>query len=54
MGTVNKWLVYMAGLGALVVVVANPNGVFKAAQSVSQVVGGTETQIITARARQGG
>lgn len=52
MGTLNKWLVYMAGLGALVVVVANPNGVFKAAQSVSQVVGGTETQIITARAKQ--
>lgn len=54
MGTLNKWLVYMAGLGALVIVVANPNGVFKAAQSVSQVVGGTETQIITAKARQGG
>lgn len=52
MNTVNKWLVLMAGLGALVVVVANPNGVFSAAKSVSQVVGGTETQIITARAKQ--
>lgn len=54
MGTVNKWLVWMAGLGALVVVVANPNGVFSAAKSVSQVVGGTESQIISTKARQGG
>lgn len=52
MGTVQKWLLYMAGLGALVVIVANPNGVFKAAQSIQTVVGGTETQIITARAAQ--
>lgn len=51
MGTINKWLMYMAGLGALVIVVANPNGVFRAAQAVTQVVGGTETQIISARAK---
>jgi hypothetical protein len=51
MGTVNKWLMYMAGLGALVVIVANPNGVFKFAQSIQTVVGGTETQIISARAK---
>lgn len=52
MGTFQKWLVYMAGLGALVVVAANPNGIFKAAQSVQTIVGGTETQIITAKAGQ--
>lgn len=52
MSTVQKWLLYMAGLGALVIVVANPAGVFKAAQSIQTVVGGTESQIITARAKQ--
>lgn len=54
MSTVQKWLVMMAGLGALVVVVANPNGVFGAAKAVTQVVGGTESTIITANAKQGG
>ena len=54
MSTVGKWLTLMAGLGALVIVVANPNGVFKAAQSVQTVVGGTESEIISAKARQGG
>jgi hypothetical protein len=54
MGTVQKWLVMMAGLGALVIVVANPNGVFSAAKAVTQVVGGTESTIITARATQTG
>lgn len=54
MSTVGKWLTTMAGLGALVIVVANPNGVFKAAQSVTQVVGGTESTIISAKAKQGG
>jgi hypothetical protein len=54
MSLAQKWLTFMAGLGALVIVVANPNGVLGAAKAVTQVVGGTETQIITARARQGG
>lgn len=47
MTTVQKWLMAMAGLGALYLVVTNPNGVYKAAKSVQTVVGGTETQIIT-------
>jgi hypothetical protein len=47
MTTVQKWLMAMAGLGALYLVVTNPNGVYKAAQSVKTIVGGTETQIIT-------
>lgn len=54
MSTVQKWLVMMAGLGALVIVVANPNGVFSAAKSVTQVVGGTESTIINSRGKQGG
>lgn len=47
MGTIQKWLLIMGGLGALYLVVTNPNGVYKLAQSVKTAVGGTETQIIT-------
>lgn len=47
MGTVQKWLTGMIGLGALYLVVTNPNGVYKGAQAISQLVGGTETQIIS-------
>lgn len=46
-GTLSKWLMAMAGLGALYLVVTNPAGVYKAAQSIKTIVGGTETQIIT-------
>ena len=52
MSVVQKWLTLMAGLGALVIVVANPNGVLSAGKAVTQVVGGTESQIIAARAAQ--
>jgi len=54
MSTAQKWLTMMAGLGALVIVVANPNGVFGAAKAVTQVVGGTESTIIQSRGKQGG
>lgn len=54
MTTIQKWLVMMGGLGALVIIVANPNGVLGAAKAVSQIVGGTESQIITAKGRQSG
>jgi hypothetical protein len=47
MSTIQKWLMGLLGLGALYLVVTNPNGFYKAAQGVKQVVGGTETQIIT-------
>lgn len=46
-GTVSKWLMAMAGLGALYLVVTNPNGFFKTAAGVKNLVGGTETEIIT-------
>jgi hypothetical protein len=45
--TLQKWLMGLIGLGALYLVVQNPRGVFRAAQSIKTVVGGTETQIIT-------
>jgi type IV secretory pathway VirB2 component (pilin) len=45
--TLQKWLMGLIGLGALYLVVTNPQGVFKAAQSIKTVVGGSETQIIT-------
>lgn len=45
--TLQKWLLGLVGLGALFLVVTNPNGFYKAAQGVRQVVGGTESDIIT-------
>lgn len=47
MGLVQKWVLMLGGLGALYLVVTNPNGFYKAAQGVKQIVGGTETEIIT-------
>lgn len=47
MGTIQKWLVLMAGLGAGYLIVSNPKGVYSAATAVKTAVGGTETQIIT-------
>jgi hypothetical protein len=47
MGTLNKWLVIMGGLGALYLVVTNPEGFYKATSGIKNLVGGTETQIIT-------
>lgn len=47
MGTVQKWLMGMIGLGAGYLVLTNPNGFYKAASGVKNLVGGTETQIIT-------
>lgn len=45
--TIQKWLMGLIGLGALYLVVTNPNGVLKAAQAAKTVIGGSETQIIT-------
>lgn len=47
MGVVQKWLMGLISLGALYLVVTNPNGFYKAASGVKNVVGGSETQIIT-------
>lgn len=45
--TLQKWLMGLIALGALYLVVTNPEGVFKAAQAAKNVIGGSETQIIT-------
>jgi len=37
----------LIGLGALYLVVVNPNGAYKAAQGAQTLIGGSETQIIT-------
>jgi hypothetical protein len=47
MGLAQKWILIMGGLGALYLVVTNPNGFYRAASGVKNLVGGTETQIIT-------
>lgn len=46
-GTLSKWLMGLIGLGALYLVVTNPNGILKAAQAGKNLIGGSETQIIT-------
>lgn len=45
--TLQKWLMGLIGLGALFLVVTNPNGFYKASQGVRQVVGGTEADVIS-------
>jgi hypothetical protein len=45
--TLQKWLMGLLGLGAAYLVLTNPNGFYKAAQGVRQVVGGTESDIIS-------
>lgn len=46
-GTLSKWAMGLIGLGALYLIVQNPNGAYKAAQGIQTIVGGTETEIIT-------
>lgn len=53
MGTLQKWLMGMIGLGAAYLVLTNPNGFYKAATGTEKLVGGTETQIITGGKRGG-
>ena len=36
-----RWLVYMGSLGALVIIVANPNSFLHVATAINKVVGGT-------------
>ncbi len=47
MTTVQKWLMGLLGLGALYLVVTNPEGFFKASKGIRQVVGGTESDVIS-------
>lgn len=45
--TLQKWLLGLLGLGAAYLVLTNPNGFYKASQGIRQVVGGTESDIIS-------
>lgn len=47
MTTLQKWLLGLVGLGGLYLVVTNPNGVLSAGKAVRNVVGGSETDIIS-------
>lgn len=47
MSTVQKWLSGLIGLGALYLVVTNPNGVYKTLKGARQLIGGTEVDVIT-------
>ena len=47
MTTIQKWLMGLLGLGALYLVLVNANRFFTATKGVRNVVGGTETDIIT-------
>lgn len=47
MSTVQKWLTGLIGLGALYLVVTNPEGVYKASVGFRQLVGGTEADVIS-------
>ncbi|MEU9022341.1 hypothetical protein [Actinomadura sp. NPDC048394] len=47
MSVLQKWLSGLIGLGALYLVVTNPNGVYKAATGLRQLIGGTEADVIS-------
>lgn len=47
--TVQKWLMGLLGLAALVVVVANPTGFYSATNGVRQLIGGSTSDIIKAK-----
>lgn len=53
MGTVQKYMLILAGLGAGYLVVSNPQGVYRAAQSFQKITGGTIAQITTGGKRGG-
>jgi hypothetical protein len=47
MSTVQKWLMGLIGLGAIYLVVTNPQGFYSAAKGVEKVVGGSESAVIS-------
>lgn len=47
MSTVQKWLAGLTGLGALYLVVTNPNGFAQLGTSVKAITGGTISTITT-------
>lgn len=51
MSVLQKWLASLTGLGALYLVVTNPNGVYKAFTGARQLIGGTEADVISGGAK---
>lgn len=46
--TAQKWLAILGGLGALALVVSNPQGFYSATNGVRQLIGGSASDIIKA------
>lgn len=51
MSTVQKWLAALVGLGAGFLVFTNPNGVFKAAESIRSLTAGSIVDVTTGKSR---
>lgn len=49
MPVVQRWLLWLAGLGALGLVLAKPDAVFKAAQSFRSVTAGSIVDVTTGK-----
>lgn len=47
MTIVQKWLTGLIGLGALYLVVTNPNGVYKGAQAIKNLTAGSVVSVVT-------
>lgn len=48
-GTIQHWLFWLVGLGALGMVLANPNAVFKAGQAIRSVTAGSIVDVTTGK-----
>lgn len=49
--TIQKWLAILGGLGALYLVVINPNGFYKATQGLKNLTAGSVVSIETGGAK---
>lgn len=47
MSVLQKWLSGLIGLGALYLVAANPDAIYKAAKGGRELIGGTEADVIS-------
>lgn len=46
-GTVSKWLMFIAAMGAGYMILTNPTGFYSATAGVKNLVGGTVTEVAT-------
>lgn len=47
MTTLQKWLLGLVALGGVYLAVTNPTGVYRAGQAAKNVIGGSESEIIS-------